>query len=646
MTPKTNDDRLALLKYRLELAKRWAKKPHEAWKSWIREYEIEDFGDTGEIRDKVRVGYIFRKTESDQPAIFDDQPDLFIKGRKANIKPIEPLIEGVYDYLWDVQNLEEKIEDMGPYFTLLGMAFIESPWVTKTKKVPEPVLDPQGQPVIDLKTSQPMVKLLDAPIIDNPMAEVDDPFKYYFSPETKFAPILDYEHCPYYFHERVWTKERIKAKYGMEVESGETLKVDNVDFDEPDKQSEVVKSDMQRVTAYEYYGCLPEDMAPDKSQWEYDKDYHCIITGKEEILVEECPYPYKPMFILGNYGMANKFWKFGDAKHLIPLVQEFEKYRSQILKYTRKMANPKPLLPAEGDIDEEAFRNPDVGVAVKYANGQAPTYLSPAPLGREVSAGVEMVRVDLEKTAGSFDLENGGSQSTVRSPKGIQVFSEASDRNTRRKRKKIARLIRQLVIFQFMQLAQNWKPEDNHSVSVIGEGGPQDVQMTGEVLQVIGGVSQMYNLDIEVESLSINRAQMRQDSLDLWALASQQPNIFNLPELAKDLLQNGFNKKDPDRYLLTEEQRQALAKPPPEQPKVNVSIKADATTPPGAALLENEGLLQQGQGTQAVVDNQVMQQEAAQINQGRQMAQMDRQASQSQAQAITQGAFKGGGPSV
>jgi hypothetical protein len=51
-----------------------------------------------------------------------------------------------------------------------------------------------------------------------------------------------------------------------------------------------------------------------------------------------------------------------------------------------------------------------------------------------------------------------------------------------------------------------------------------------------------------------------------------------------------------------------MAKPQPEQPKVNVSIKADAATPPGAALLTQEGLLPPEIAQQAVIDNQVMNQ--------------------------------------
>ena len=104
-----DSDRLALLKTRLSIAKAWAKKPQKAWKEYISEYNVDDFGATDEIRDKVRIGYIFRKVESDLPAIFDDQLDLFIKGRKARTKDIEPLIEGLYDYLWDSQHLDEKL---------------------------------------------------------------------------------------------------------------------------------------------------------------------------------------------------------------------------------------------------------------------------------------------------------------------------------------------------------------------------------------------------------------------------------------------------------------------------------------------------------------------------------------------------------
>ena len=604
-------DRLSLLKSRLKVAKAFCKKPHDAWKKWISEYEIDDLGDTEEIRDKVRIGYIFRKTESELPAIFDDQPDLFFKGRNNKFKQLEPGYNALYDHLWDVENLEEKIEDAGLYFVLLGMGFISSPWVTKTKKVKDtqviqnPVMDEMGQQMID-ETGQPMMNNMEmpveyeVPIIDNPLAEVYDPFKIYFSPETKFNTVLDYDHCPYFFYEEPTTKEAIKAEYGKDVEASDKLHVGDTDVDaEIDNEMKEHKDDFQRVTKFHYYGVLPESMVKDvkaSEGWRYDKDYHVIFTSSEELKIEESSYDVKPCFVIGNYGLANKFFKFGDAKHLMPLVQELEQYRSQILRHTRKMANPKPLIENSSDVDENAFTDPRVGKAVKYTS-TPPAYLSPANLGQEVGVGVEMVRTDLEKTAPSFDLAGGGGQSQVKTPRGIQVYSEASDRGVRRKRKKIARLIRQLVIFQFGQVGANW---DVETLTKIGLEDGDDPQA---LLQSLQDPNILNKLDIEIESLSVNRVQMRQDALDLFDLASKNPQIFNLVEIARDVLQNGFNKRDADRYMISMDQLQ--------QDSIQKFIQALGTMNPELAAqvmqyLQNPNMMQlmAGQGTEQPTEPQ------------------------------------------
>lgn len=575
-------DRLSLLKSRLTISKSYSQKKHKVWKRYIAEYEIEDFEDREEIRDRVRIGYLFRKTESDIPAIFDDQPDIFIRGRNNSAKAIEPLIDGTYDFLWDTQMLEEKIEDVGLYFILLGLGFVKSPWVTKNKQVLQiqqsPVVDAEGNPIIDPETKEPMVQeqevMYDVPEIDSPMAYVPDPFKLYFSPETKFNQILDYEHCPYYFEEMVFTAEKVKAMFNKEVEAKETLRVDDDDVNaEMDKgESVVAKDDLKRITVYEYYGCLPEEQAKGilgkdgkEIAWKYDKEYHIYMTDNEELLAEECPWTCKPLFPVGNYGMANKFWKFGDAKHLMPLVQELQQYRSQILRHTRKMANPKPLIPQAAKIDEQAFRDPREGKPVTYNGVTPPSYLQPGQLGKEVAEGIQMVTSDLEKTSGSFDLAGGTGQSTVKTPRGIQVYSEASDKNVRRKRKKIARLIRQLILFQFQQVGKTWKPEDNKTISIINpDSGEDAVPVTQEVLEVLAGAGTLYQLDVEIESLSVNKVQIKADAMELFDLASKNPDVFNKQEMAKDLLQNGFGKKDADRYLLNaeEQMRVMIAKNP------------------------------------------------------------------------------------
>lgn len=614
-------DRHGLLKARLSLAKAWAEKPHKAWKELIREYEIDDVSETEEIRDKVRIGYIFRRIESDLPSIFDDQPDLFFKGKKSAVEVMEPLFESAYDWLWDIQNLEEVIEDAGLYFLLLGMGFVDSPWVTKTKKVPQeeqrPVIDgATGQPVIDPVTGTPVTRMevveYDVPIIDNPVAEVKDPFKLYFSPETKFATVLDYKHCPYYFEEQLMTVDEVEARFGKKVETSEKLKFDDDETLDASSKLKEYLDDIKRVTVYTYTGCLPKEAAEkieSSEAWRYDKEYKVYFTANEELKAEELPYDTKPLHVLGNYGLANKFWKFGDAKHLRPLVDELQAYRTQILRHTRKMANPKMMVPADTvDLDEKALENPNVGTIVKYnvgTSGQKIEYLSPSALGSEVATGVGLVRTDLEQTSGAFSLAQGSGVSTVKTPRGIQEYSEAADKNIRRKKKKVARFIRHLLLFQLKQLAQFWKPEDQRTLDIISDGEEESVPVTAEVLNVFGDTNMLAKLDIEVESLSVNKVQIKQDALELFDLAVKTPGVFNLDEMARDLLQNGYGKKDADRYLLTEEQKAQMANSNKESAKVSVSVKSDASTPVGAAILESSGVLPQGVGQEAAEATQI-----------------------------------------
>lgn len=594
----SNGDRLGVLKARLEISKKWAEQPHKAFKKWIKEYEIDDLGNTDEIRDKVRIGYIFRRSESDLPAIFDDQPDLFFKGR-GDKKILEPLIQGLYEWLWDVQNLEEIIEDAAAYFVLIGMGFVKSPYVTKNKKVkemqPQPMMDEMGQPLLD-QAGQPLTHDVEVEyevsIVDQPEAYAPNPFNLFFSPETIFSPLMDAKHCPYYFEKHTMTVEEVEARFGKQVDSDESLHID----DDEDTNEEIEnyiktdaqKDDLKRVTVWEYYGILPKELASGitgASEWEYDKEYHVWFTSKEELLSEECPYDSKPLFMLGNYGLANKFWKFGEAKHLMPLVQELQMYRSQVLRHTRKMANPKALIPEDANVDEKMFRDPREGVVVKYnpgVSGAKPEYLQPSNLGGEVQAGIQEVRSDLEKTSGTFELASGSGESQVRTPRGIATFSEAADKNIRRKRKKVARLIRQLIIFQFKQIAANWQPDGTHTIDVVASGNPEEVPVAAEVLAVLGDPAILSRIDVEVESLSVNRVQMKQDALDLLDTAlnseAQYPGLLNLEEIWKDVLQNAFNKRDGDKYLNPPEvrqqmlQQQAQAANPPETPEAPAKL--------------------------------------------------------------------------
>ena len=602
------EELLSLLKSRLSVAKAWAKKPHNSVKEFIREYEIEDLDDTDELRDKIKIGYIFRHTESDIPGIFDNQPELVISGRRSTADDIVGPVKSAYNYLWDIQDLEEKIENATVWFEVGGMGYIKSPWVTKTVKVEEE--EPQQVMLEDGTMGENISKVVrEVPTYDAPRAYVVNYFKLYFSPETKFAPQLSAENCPYLFEEVITTKEEIKATYGKDVDTNERLKLEDMDDweGETDRNTQILADDLSRVTKYEYYGTLPKENAPDKELWSYDKEYHVVLTSSQLIKVEECEYPYYPYFILGNYGMSHKFWKFGDAKHLRPLQNELEKYRSQILEHTRKVANPKLLKPGASAINDAELRDPTPGSIVNYT-GDAPSFLQPPQLGVEVGIGIKEVRQDLEKTSGSFDLSSGSSQSTVRTPRGISVFSEAADKNLRRKRKKVSRFIRQLLIFQLIQLGTYWKPEDEHTLSILGDssqGQPNQIMpVTENILNIFRSVDNMYNLDIDTESVSLNKTQIRQDLLTLFDLAKENPDVFNREEIGKMILSRGFDVKQPDNFLTTPEQKKALAESSTPPIKKTVSVTADANTPAGAMLLELEGALPPGTAENVITETQ------------------------------------------
>jgi hypothetical protein len=556
-TDKTNEELLALVKSRLKVARAFCKKPYEGFKKYIAEYELEDLDDAQEIRDKVRIGTIFRRTESDLPAIFDDQPDLFFKG-KGSYRQYDNYFDNTYHWLWDIQHLEEVIDDAGALFDLVGMAFVSSPWETKTKKVTQP----------DQMTGQPMD--YQVPVKDQPQAKTENPFKIFFSPETEFGVSLSSANCPYYFKEHSMAKEEIKSRFGKEVDPTDIMHTNITEVDDQldeMKNDENTKDDIKRAKVYEYYGILPEEMAKglEGGGWEYDKEYHLFFTSNEILLSEECQYPSYPLRILGNYGLITRFFKFGEAKHLMNLVREQEQYRTQILKHARKLANPKPMVPNMADVDESAFTDPNVGRMVKYQagpNGEKPEYMQAPALGREVIEGLQMVKQDIEENSGSFNLAGGTGSSQVKTPRGIQVFSEASDRNTRRKRKKIARFIRELIIQQLKLCSQYLTPDDPRTQEIL-YGEEQPTVAPDDILATFGDDNILAKVDIEIESLSVNRVQMKQDSLDLLDLAlkseAQVPGLVNLQELWKDVLQNGYNKKDADRYLTSLEQIKAQA---------------------------------------------------------------------------------------
>lgn len=544
---ETQDDLLQLLLGRLRLAKAFCKDTHDNWKKHLKDYKIETvveaIKNSEQIRSALQIPYIFTTVESELPSIFDKMPELIITGKGKRDKELGQISNSIYDYLKEKLALEEKIEDDAIYYSLIGFAVERIKWETKTKKVKESevvnITDESGNVV----ENQEVLNEYNSPVKDDPDTDTVNPFKMYFSPESKFT--VEGDKIPYLFEETSLTPDEVKEYYDKEIESDSSLDLSDYEVKEEDFKGEA-KDDLKRVKVFKYYGTIPQKLAPEKSKWSCEKVYHIDFYSKEILKKEENPYKSKPYRFLGNYGIPLDFFKFGEARVLRLLEQELSLRRSQMVDYADRFANPKTIVPTTTTFDEKAWKDPSISTIARYDGQQPPAYVIPPEIPAVVIQAERTAREDLQMVSRTLEITRGGNQSIVKTATGQSIFAEAAEKKYRRSRKKIGRFIKSIVRF-LLELALINYPEEKVFLITDQEGNDQEIDMA-TVKEKMAGYGSIFDIDILPETVTSNKDVLRAQAIDLYD-RTKDDLLINRQEIIKDMLTIGFDRKDTEKYI-------------------------------------------------------------------------------------------------
>lgn len=480
-------------------------------------------------RYKTTIPIVFNNVESYKAAFSDNLPNLLLTGRGKNDEAKSQIVEAAYEYLKQKCNLEEFLEDAAEIFFNEG--FIASYVSYKLASERVPLVNDDGTPVVDEENCPLCREMITE---DDPCVELIDNTKCYYHPASKFSNKGD--KVPSFFWKKYFTPQEIKNIYGVVCEA------DTTEIEE----SKGKNKEKEKVEVIFMVGYLDDSYQELLNSYDPEAVYIVIRTKDKLLAVEK---EKSNGLSLGKlFGRKFDFFGYGLGKRLAPNQSEASLRREQSLRLADSAAFQKWLVKNDGqnDIDLDTLRNPRALPVLQYTSD--PPRLSEQPQINQVVADAEnKAKQEAQETSGILDLSAGAQQSTVKTATGQQLFSDASGRLVRQRKKKLALFYVETVKKLLKKCQENWQTEK--VVSITDEAGnPLDVTLTKESLADID-----FDQDIifELETPNSNKDIVRAQAIEFYKDLSPSP-IADQREMIKFVMEKGFNQKNPDRFLKKE----------------------------------------------------------------------------------------------
>lgn len=530
------------LKTRLAVAKSFTKKFQEEVKRSVKDYKAEDtdaatlmnldYVETVNTRYKFTIPLIFTNQEAMLASLFDRVPDLVIS--QGGVKDAEKAnkVQAAYRYLTDKLSIQWFMNDAAWWFILVGFAAAHARYKQESETVP--VIDETtGEPQIDPMTGEQMMREMFT--YDDPILEVGDPLKEYWSPESKFT--VKGDKIPYYFREELMSVDQVKEVYGKKVEPDAVLENASVE----DKKSEN-SADFKRVKVYFYYGDVPTENKGEVKEWSSDAPYYIVLTDKEVLYKNRMDDKYCKL--IKWYGAPNEFFGFGIGKVLRNFQREKSLRRGQQMRYADIAAFAKLLLPAGTTIDEKSANDPRENPTLFFDGEKPPSYLVPPDMSNTLQMADQKVDEDAQRASGMMDISTGGQKAGVDTATGQSIFAEASERRMRQAKRKFVEFYEQVIIMLLKLAQKNW--QESKMVKITDDDGEeQSVEVTSDDLKDID-----FDTDIHIdgESVTYNKDVLRSQAIEFYNMTKDDPLVNRKPVIA-DTMKDAFNKSNPERYI-------------------------------------------------------------------------------------------------
>lgn len=561
----TTAERLKETRRRVDAARRWRaddEKLDDKWRRLVDRYDGKHFppGQNGE--DRIAVNLSFSTVNVLGPAVAVNNPKITVTPRKPEDEDRSAILEVVLNYWWKHHDMQRPLRLATQDLIICGIGWLKVGWRYKEREVDmaeDEILEAIAARMQELDgfaaanpelagglpTDEDIVAEIGTTktetLEDRPFLERVSPFDVFVDPQ---ATALD--HAAWVAQRVVKSLTEVKSdkRYDSKVRS--QLQSDTYDrtLHRNDQRRRRIEDDAEMVTLWEFYDLKAGTV--------------CVFAESGDgFLVKPRPMPLPfghPFIEMRGYEVPDRFYPKGDLEELEPLQDELNRTRSEMMnhrkRYKRKYFYRESAFGAAGiaalrsDVDNQMV--PVIDDNQPFSDIFAPmpqTSISP-----ELYNYSQQIEADIDTVSGVSEYARGTTPEIRRTATEAAILQDASNARAADKLAKIEAAISE-VARKLTQIAQQYLTGEHIAMIYGRDGLPLWVPYTRE--DIVG------EYDFEVEGGSTqpqNDTLRRQNAISMLnALAPLLGVVIDPRELSRYLLQNAFNIRNPDKFLVPQQ---------------------------------------------------------------------------------------------
>jgi hypothetical protein len=620
------EEKLKRYKEEIEFAVRWRTNAgyDQTWHEIVDLYKGRQFSNWDDLdyEDRSQINVAFSTLNVIYPSVSINHPKIGVFANQPLDEDKAVIAEAIMNYWWGHHNFHEGFRLAVKDFLMLGIGWVKVGWsyVESTEEMDEyqkaEAFDEQRAQLDEFAASNPalaaslptdeeiMASVIESNtevvLEDRPTLDRISPLHIYVNPDATCMNDV----C-WIAQRLIMPLEEVKEDKRYRLAARKRLKAQTfsaaswITQDERDRYHDQVA----RVIVWEYYNLKDQSL--------------CVFAeGSDEFLVEpmEIPFafghPFIPVF---NFTVPDEFYPIGDLEMIIPMNDELNHTRTQLMNYRRKFG--RKYVYRERAFDAKgiaALQSNADNVAVPVVDEQTPLSeviqpMQQTTLDPNMFIMDDRIKQDMYEVSGVSEYRRGGESSTRKTATEAAIINDAANARSAEKLAVVEMFVSQ-VARKILQIAQQFLTGDQVA-RVVGKEG-QMFWVPFEREDILGE----YDFKVEAGSTQpFDENARRQQAVALMATLAplMQMGVLNPVEVARHVLREGFGVRNPEKFMMPQAQQMMMAQQQAQLAAMQQEAQPEGGppqqgAPPSAAVgadapqLPPEELLARQQGQQAL----------------------------------------------
>ena len=547
--------------------------------------------------DMITVNLAFSTINVIAPSVSVNHPKIVVIPNSQENEDRSAFVEAVVNHLWRHHDFRKPFRRAVKDFLIFGHSWVKVGWKfleqertlgegERDEMLEEALMEADAfaaeDPILagGLPTDDEMAANIPQTTMmvveDQPFVERISPFDIFVDPEATCI-----EDAKWIAQRIVRPLEEAQADKRYKASVRKNLSADSLLYPmyavTSRQQQEEYLDTEERCVVYEYYDILENTLS-------------VLPQSGDQFLIDPIVMPYaygQPFVMMRNYDIPDYFYPMGDLEALESLQLELDKTRSQMMnarkRYARKYLYHERSFGPEG---REALESDQDGRLVPVVDenkplGETVVPMPQTPLSPEIYNMSEIVEGDINTVSGVSEYARGQMPEIRRTATEASIIADAGNARAADKLATVELAIAQIGR-RVIQLMQQF---------MTGEQMAQVADKGGSLFVPYGRDDIVGEYDFSVEAGStqpMNDTIRKQQAVSLLnAMAPLVGTVIDPAALAKHVLMNGFGIKDPDKFMMQQQQQ-------PQQPGGPEGAAPGAgpgagQMPPGMPVGQSEG---------------------------------------------------------